>query len=388
MIQLIDGSTPSTYLIISDKHFSLTILSFVITPAVFMILALSEQSYRFDLQKMASVFAILIVFAFSSNTLETIIPQELYFLNLFLLTVPVIKSEQHENVSKYFMLAGLYEIIFLTLEKTPSIIDWRVFNENYYFITSILFLLVEIVMIYTLTQIDDTNSWHIAFTEFLVRIFLLFTMLRIVDPVTMGIAILLYSFPLVIQTNIVSRTYTPLYQAIGLFLISIEPEYKIQVGAIMYNEFIFVIWSLGILFIWYSKGISIQLQSTVTAVFLASLGMVLTTNEFNNMTRILFLISPMILVLIVGLVFYDRTSSGSQTFALLSVASIMLSTLVNYQNVRTHLIGTEEIVVRLIMDWLIFAPLVLEIILYIKPYLDQMYSKPQSAQNADNLMRR
>lgn len=386
LIQLIDGTSPNTYLIISDKHFSLTIISFVVTPAVFMILAMSQQSYRLDLQKMAFVFAILIAFAFSSNLFETIIPQELYFLNLFLLTIPVIKSEKHENISQYFMLAGLYEIIFLTLEKTPSMLDWRLFDENFYFITSLLFLLVEIVMTYIITQIDDPNSWHRAFVEFLARIFILFTILRVIDPVTMGIAILIYSLPLVIQSNIVARTYTPLYQAIGIFLISVEPEYQILVGAIPYNEFIFVIWSLGILFIWYSKGIPIQLQSTVTAVFLASLGMVLTSNEFNDISRILFLMIPMIIVLIVGLVFYDRTSSGSQTFALLSVASIMLSTLVNYQNVRANLVGTEEIMVRLIMDWLIFAPLVLEIILYTKPYLDQMYSKPQSAQNADMII--
>jgi hypothetical protein len=243
-------------------------------------------------------------------------------------------------------------------------------------IPSILYIITTISVILLLRKWEDKAVWNATLGAFF-SITILSSIIppAEINPVILGLAILSMAYPMYILSEGYLREVIPVAQAIGILFLLARPvsicfdtcdALELQFVAILY-----LVWTITILGVWYFRGTVNQIFTSMTGIYgLAAVFSIISllagpTEEVNL---------EILLIAIVGttlfsLILYPRLSRAPSSYVAACLVSAVLSMIFMAATIREFNSGNTETYYRLIVDFLVFIPILGEVILGLRYYL-------------------
>jgi hypothetical protein len=179
----------------------------------------------------------------------------------------------------------------------------------------------------------------------------------------------------------------PFLQGIGLLTLATR-EYTREIInlEVTLNFTLFIIWANIILYFWYRKGITNQLISSISAIFAvgggyAGMEIIGLIDNFYPILVFIALIEATILIF----VYNSRTSAAQNSDIYRILVSSIISILLISITLKNNFEGTELLIYRLMLDWLLFIPIFVQTIVYARPIIENIYTDIRNYPEGDRI---
>jgi hypothetical protein len=324
-----------------------------------------------------------------SNGTGSFIPLEFFMIAI----LSVISFFRHEeNLEELSEVLFIVSTLFLGIlaSDIEQIFD-HTFKDNlqYNLIKNIGYILFSMFLLFILLRSKNKRSWMNIYVNFVLFESIISVFLdQQVHPIVLAVSILLFLLPLMYQYQEYIRINLPFLQGIAILALAYR-EYSIDISnlSVSLNFSLFLIWSNLMIYMWYHKGISNQLLSTISAIFAVGGGYA--GMQIINMIEIfepILVFIALIEATVVIFVYNSRTSaSQSKDIYRILFASISSMILISI-SLRNTYSGTELLTYRLILDWLLFIPIFVQTVSYARPIIDQIYSNVNKHKEGDTIV--
>ncbi len=295
----------------------------------------------------------------------TLIPIEIITLIILLSSIIPLKS----TVDRYTRGAIIaYAVLIISLLINGSIIQ-SILTVDLTVLNTILFISYCSTTIVLLLKTDDYFTWIFSLFLYTVMIFVNSVNIGITHPISIGISILMLSYLSYKSSYHRVRELIPAVQAFTLLMLLIND--LISNSAISYTSIFTMIWVSMTLLIWYFKGTSRQLATSYLSIYtLIAIFNILSNIAGRFIVDELLLILILLSVTIFTIVFYSNLSRLNSNHLLLMLITTGITLILFSQNIRY--LSSNVLIYRLILDWLIFLPVLVESSLFIKKYVQMM----------------
>jgi hypothetical protein len=238
------------------------------------------------------------------------------------------------------------------------------------YIISFIFLLNVGIILYSLVISNEELVWKFGLYT-LIGITLIFVIDESIDPILLGISVLSLAYPLYSIPSNYIKEKAPIFQGIGMLFLLIQDD--------VFNEdistfaVIFLAWVILLFGIWFLRGTENQLFISMASVYvLAGISsLLLIEGEYSVNVEVLLI--SVISVTLFSLFLMPRVKQMENLYpisALVAVcfAMVALSELVQDMVKELQLDSAEEYIYRLSIDWLIFLPVMVEVILVLRKF--------------------
>lgn len=362
-----------SYLTINDDIIYIVSLIFlaVVTLSVYL-----NRNQATNNQILGFILISIFTFVILGSNSDAVIQLEFYLTALLIAFGLYLNSDQRKELSTILFLQTLVFIGLIASNIYRLVAFTFTDSLEYIVITNIAYLVYAGILLYILLSTENQQDWIKIILNFILLVTGVSLFLSVeVHPIVIAFSILMFTLPLIQQNLEYVRTNLPLIQSISLLALAFR-EYSVNIleYTLIFDFILFTIWSNLLLFMWFRKGISNQLISTISAIFITGGGYAgLQILGYMSNFEPFFLFVPLIEAVIINFVYNSRSTQISQNdvykILLSSITSILLISI----SVRDFLEGNELIVYRLIIDWFLFIPIFVQTIIYARPIIDQYY---------------
>ncbi|MCE7733716.1 MAG: hypothetical protein GPJ54_02485 [Candidatus Heimdallarchaeota archaeon] len=371
-----------SYLTINDETIYVVSLIFLLVTLLSINLNRNKTSNEQILVFVILSVFILVILESESNA---IIQLEFYLTSILMAFALFLNSDRRRELTT---LLFMQTIVFLGLlsANIDSFVD-TTFTDTikYIVITNIAYLIYAGLLLYISLSMEK-EDWYKVLLNFLLLVAGSSYVLTVeVHPIIIAASILLFTLPLLMQNIEHVRTNLPLIQSFSLLILAYR-EYTVDLNeyTLVFDFIFFTIWSNLILFMWYRRGISNQLISTISAIFITGGGYAgLHLMGYMSNFEPLFLFIPLIEAVIINFIYNSRSTAISQNDVYKILFSSIVSILLISISIRDLLEGNELVIYRLIIDWFLFIPIFVQTIIYARPIIDQYYQDVNKYKDGD-----
>lgn len=371
-----------SYLTINDETIYIVSVIFLLVTLLSVNLNRNQSSNDVIL-----IFVILSVFilAVLESDSYAIIQLEFYLISILVTFALYLNTDRQKELTTLLFFQTLV-FIGLTSANIDRLVDSTYTDTiQYIIITNIAYLIYAGLLLF-ISMSMEKEDWFKVLINFLLLVTGISLFLSVeVHPIIIAISILLFTLPLLLQNIEYVRTNLPIIQSVSLLALAFrEYTFNLNEYTLVLDFIFFTIWSNLILFMWYRKGISNQLISTISAIFITGGGYAgLQILGYMDNFEPLFLFIPLIEAVIINFIYNSRSTAISQNdvYKILfpSIVSILLISI----SVRNILEGTELVIYRLFIDWFLFIPIFVQTIIYARPIIDQYYQDVNKYDDGD-----
>ena len=138
------------------------------------------------------------------------------------------------------------------------------------------------------------------------------------------------------------------------------------------NIYFLIIWSLITLVAWYIKGVDKELNIISMSIFTVSSIYSSLSISILNYIPILHILLPLTII-IFFFVFSNRVRSEYVKLHFITFIIMFSSLLLISFTQMISLNGNTLLIYRFLLDWLIFIPITIQMILYLQPFINNVY---------------
>lgn len=312
-----------------------------------------------------------IVFVFYTWNLH--IPVALLMLIIvFFVSIPVIRMNIKNTILSFIVNAFLsyYLIIDQFITETP------VYPVEHKIAANIFMFVYSVIMLIFLQRTTDKNHWIVGILSFSLPLYFMGIHPNLLYTLLLGVIVLMLSF-LQYRPNLeLNRIINPFIQVGGFFVLmvnEIESSGFIYENALITSILICVSVGLNIV-IWYLNGTDNQFITLINYLFIQTLFFSFISLAFHfvisEFILFSFLLIAVILITVFSKIIYRTSTRYLKITLLISQLSIIIySRVLDTVLVSTHASNTQTML-KLLVDWLVFVPILVQVSLFVKYYVD------------------
>lgn len=353
------------------------ILYLVISLLIFgkqMIHSTANKDYQLPITIVGLTFALTVIS--SSN-----VPLELLGIGSALLIPILLKSP--DSLTMKAGIAGK-EILLITTLLLQQDLNKLVLREieGYLIIPSLMYSVDVLLIVVLMIKSHEIESWNVILSSFTgITVFTSLSALNAdVHPVIISFGMLSLIYPLFTVASSYLRELIPIVQGVSILFLLGRPLIfsfammdKLEVSLV---SIAYLLWSIIIMIIWYFRGTTNQLYTSITSIFsLASIfSWVLLVDENagkNKELNIEIILISSIFAIAVSVLFNAKLTETSNNYLMLTLISSLAASIFISNSVAEIKSGDIVILYRLMVDWLIYIPILAQVVLFLRHYLLQ-----------------
>ncbi|MHA2253100.1 MAG: hypothetical protein ACXAD7_22240, partial [Candidatus Kariarchaeaceae archaeon] len=328
------------------------------------------------------------------------IPLEIIAIGVLLLAPMILQSDNDINAQSILFGQSALILLVILLQNKFSEIDHLIFangfplDEEYLFLPSFIFLIYTIEILVVIIKSNNQTTWNLSIGLFYSLILLAAVIeiskdVYLVHPVLLLLAILGTTIPQLIIPGSKFREIIPITQAMGLIFL-LNPNFHIvyhgtEIALVAIGYVIWVIISLGV---WYSRGTTNQLFTTLTSIFsLNAIFNIIMLSFDPELVDIEIMVVILISSVIFSLLYYPRLSKAPINYLVSTLISAQVALLfTSLLILELPLNETEELLFRLAIDWFVFLPILGETVIFLRYYIKSKISREYDSTVAFNIL--
>ena len=377
--QLVLHLTSKQIMILNSLGQTFFITNFTLLLYALIVIYATKGTYTEKQQSGYAISIISVLIIIFVGWLNLIDPSHyLIELNSLLLISPILneltdKIKNTENSSIW--LVSLGTTLLLTVEDNfTTLINFGLFSDNYPIVINILFYFVCLNFLLVFKNYIDNQSYmnYVYYISFIIMFSVSTLIVYVIHPILLGISILSLSGIHLFSPAINTRYEIPILQSILLIIFGTH-KYYLSLFFIFDIQHIFlIIWSIITLVAWYIKGVDKELNIISMSIFTVSSIYSSLSISILNYIPILHILLPLI-VIIFFFAFSNRVRSEYVKLHFITFI-IMLSSLLLLSFTQMILLnGNILLIYRFLLDWIIFIPITIQMILYLQPFINNVY---------------
>ncbi|MCH8905651.1 MAG: hypothetical protein IH840_01065 [Candidatus Heimdallarchaeota archaeon] len=269
--------------------------------------------------------------------------------------------------------------ILFGVRSFATLIDTSFIDPDYSLIANLVFTLIIVYNLYVFKDYEDKEDNSIKYLYYFSYLVLIFTASQLVNsihPMLIGTGILLLTVINVFQPSEETRYQIPILQAFG-FLIFIGKNYTTDfLGLIIRVQYLFfIMWVAIMLSMWYFRGIDKELNIISISIYGIATAFTFSSQAFESFPfKPLVLLPTMVVTLAFFFLFHNRVRGDYLKLQISTFVVMMLSLIPISMELGNSYTGSQLLIYRLLIDWLLFVPLAIEILIFAKPFIENAYS--------------